>query len=53
MAGSTVIRILLSFWEKEGISLVKKKVRYALHERRKQGKDHRVVADRGDDAHVG
>lgn len=48
-----MIRVLFSFWEKEGISLVKNKTRYALHERSKQGKDHRVMADKGDNARVG
>ena len=48
-----MIRVPFSFWEKEGISLVKKKVRYVLHEWRKQGQDHRVMADKGDDARVG
>ena len=31
----------------------KKKVRYILDERIKQGQDHRIVADKGDGAHVG
>ena len=48
-----MIRVPFGFWEKEGISLVKKKVRYTLHERRKQGQDHRVMADKGDDDRVG
>ena len=53
VAGSVMIRVPFGFWEKEGIFLVKKKAWYALHERSRQGQDHRVMADKGDDAHVG